>query len=517
MKMRHAGLSLVQICCVLCGLGAAVRAELKLPALLSDHAVFQQGLPIPVWGWADPGEQVTVEFRKQKVTTRTPASGRWMVRLKPEKAGGPDALKVTGKKTLTASDVQVGEVWLASGQSNMEFPLNRSFEAAADIAASSNSLIRHFEVPRVKADQPLTDVRGYWELASPDASQNFSAVAYYFSRDLQKALQVPVGIIHASWGGSPAEVWMNESVITANPEYKNDILGRYEEQRKRYVELATRWQHDRTNALRTRQPVPPRPLAPWRPAELYNGMIVPLIPYALRGVIWYQGEANAGRAAQYRTLYPDLIQNWRKDWDLSDLTFLGVQLAPFDHGRKRSLEEITAAPTSSAWAELREAQVLSTQTLKNCGLAVITDVGDKDDIHPVRKAPVGARLALQARRIAYGEKIVASGPTYKSMKLKDGQLVVSFENVGSGLQVRGEQLTGFALCGEDRHFVWAKAEIDGDKVVLSSPQVAKPIAARYGWADFPVVNLFNREGLPASPFRTDDFPLITAPKPAAAK
>jgi sialate O-acetylesterase len=489
------------------------RAEVRLAALFCDHAVLQQEMPSPVWGWADPGEQVTVEFRKQKHTVKTPESGRWMIKLKSEKAGGPDILRVTGKNTLLVNDVLVGEVWVASGQSNMEWPLSRSFEPAADIAASANAQIRHFNVPHVKAEKPQADVKAVWQVAGPETSPGFSAVAYYFSRDLQKALRVPVGIIHTSWGGSPAEVWMSEDVLSRNPEYKRDILDTYPEQKQRYEAALARWEKSRAAAQKEGNPFTARrPSASWRPTELYNGMIAPLIPYAIQGAIWYQGESNAGRAWQYRTLYADMIRNWRRDWGLDDFTFLGVQLAPYDHNRKRSLEDITATPTNSSWAELREAQVLSTKVLKNCGLAVITDVGDKDDIHPTRKAPVGARLALLARKIAYGEKILASGPSYKSMKVRDGRAILSFENVGSGLEVRGEHLTGFAISGEDQKFVWAKAEIDGDKVVVSNPQVPKPVAVRFGWADFPVVNLFNREGLPASPFRTDDFPATTAPK-----
>ncbi len=510
---------LVSLALAMLGAAAAApraSAEVRLPALFSDHAVLQQGMPIHVWGWAEPGEQVTVEFRKQKATAKTPPSGRWTVKLKAEKAGGPDSLRATGRNTVTAHDVLVGEVWVASGQSNMEWPMSRSFDAGPDIAASANPMVRHFNVAKLKADAPQADCKGAWQEAGPLTTSNFSAVAYYFSRDLQKALQTPVGVLHTSWGGSPAEVWMSEAALGANPAYKTGILDAFWEQKRRHDEAVARWEQERAAARKeskefTRQ----RPRLPWKPAELYNGMIAPLIPYGIRGALWYQGESNAGRAWQYRSLYPDMIRNWREDWDAGDFTFLGVQLAPFDHGRKRSLEEITAAPTNSAWAELREAQALATRVLKNCGLAVIVDVGDKDDIHPARKAPVGARLALQARKIAYGDRIVASGPVFKSMKIRDGKAVLAFEQAGSGLEARGGALTGFAISGENQRFIWAKAVIEGDKVVVESPLVPKPVAVRYGWADFPVVNLFNREGLPASPFRTDNFPATTAPgKPA---
>jgi sialate O-acetylesterase len=241
-------------------------------------------------------------------------------------------------------------------------------------------------------------------------------------------------------------------------------------------------------------------------------MIAPLLPYAIRGAIWYQGESNAGRADQYRRLFADMIRNWRQDWGQGNFTFLAVQLAPWDKNRKRTLEQITEKPEDSDWAELREAQGLATEVLPKVGIAVITDVGDKDDIHSTKKAPVGARLALAARGIAYGEKIEFSGPLYKSMKVKGDQAILSFDHAKSGLEARGGELTGFAICGEDRKFVWAKAGIEGSKVVVSSPAVAKPVAVRYGWSDNPVVNLWNKAGLPASPFRTDDFPMITAVK-----
>jgi sialate O-acetylesterase len=241
-------------------------------------------------------------------------------------------------------------------------------------------------------------------------------------------------------------------------------------------------------------------------------MIAPLIPYAIKGAIWYQGESNAGRAEQYRRLMTDMIRNWRQDWREGDFTFLEVQLAPYDKVKRRPLEDILAKPVESDWAELREAQLLATKTLPKVGMAVITDVGEKDDIHPKKKEPVGARLALAARGIAYGEKIEYSGPVYKSMKVKDGKAILSFTHADSGLEARDGELKGFAICGPDKKFVWAKAEVDGDKVVVSSPEVSEPVAVRYGWADFPVVNLWNKAGLPATPFRTDDFPMLTARK-----
>ena len=243
----------------------------------------------------------------------------------------------------------------------------------------------------------------------------------------------------------------------------------------------------------------------WKPSELYNGMIAPLIPYAIKGAIWYQGESNAGRAEQYRRLFADMIRNWRRDWGQDDFTFLSVQLAPWQE-RSRS------KPQDSDWAELREAQLLATKVLPKVGMAVITDVGDKKDIHPTKKHRWARGLALAARGIAYGEKIEFSGPLYRSHESGGRQDILHFDHVGKGTEARDGELKGFAICGEDRKFVWAKAEIAGNTVVVSSPEVAKPVAVRYGWADYPVVNFWNKDGLPASPFRTDDFPLTTAAK-----
>ncbi|HKS35546.1 MAG TPA: sialate O-acetylesterase, partial [Verrucomicrobiae bacterium] len=502
----------VSCCFAFLFLVSGARADVKLPALFSDNMVLQQGTRVPVWGWADEGEKVTVTFRGRKVST-TATKGKWRVTLPVQKVGGPDRFIVEGRNRIELGNVLVGEVWVCSGQSNMEWSMSRSFEPEKDITGSANPGLRLFTVPKRRADEPANDVKSSWQECHPEAVRSFSAVAYYFGRDLQKARGVPVGLIHTSWGGSPAEVWMSQDVLASNPRYKTEILDPYPAALKRYQEGIAQWEKE-TAELKSedKQPARGRPGAIWKPAELYNGMIAPLIPYSIKGAIWYQGESNAGRAHQYRNLFTDMIRNWRRDWAQDDFPFLAVQLAPWDRNKKRSVEEITAAPGDSDWAELREAQLLATKTLANVGLAVITDVGDKDDIHPAKKEPVGARLALQARRIAYGEKIPASGPLYRSMKVKGNRAVLSFDNVVGGLETRGGRLRGFSLCGEDGKFVWANAEIDDDKVSVSSPLVARPVAVRYGWADYPVVNLFNRAGLPASPFRTDDFPMITAPK-----
>jgi len=487
----------------------SAHADVRLHGLFTDNMVLQRGVPAPVWGWADDGEEITVQFRNQTVKT-VAHGGKWMVKLKKLKAGGPDELKVAGKNSITLKNVLVGEVWIASGQSNMEWPMRASYQPETEIPKTANAQLRLFTVPKLKLNEPTNNVAGQWVESSPLTTSNFSAVGYYFGRDLQKALGMPVGIIHTSWGGSPAEVWMSEPALVSNLNYKRDILDVYPEAERKYREALAQFEKERDEARREGKPFakfPPWPA--WKPTELYNGMIANLIPCAIQGAIWYQGESNAGRAHQYRTLFTDMIQNWRDDWGQGDFSFLLVQLAPF--------KAIKNQPAESDWAELREAQLLSTTALPKVGLAVITDVGDEKDIHPKKKEPVGARLALAARRIAYGEKIVHAGPTYKGMKVRGDKAVLSFENVGRGLEARDGELKGFSIAGEDRKFVWAKAEIVGDKVVVNSPEVPKPAAVRYGWADYPVVNLWNKDGLPASPFRTDDFPMITAPKQEAKK
>ncbi len=481
------------------------RAELQLPALFSDNMVLQRNVSVPIWGWADDGEVITVQFRGQKLTT-TAHNGKWSLRLRRLKAGGPDTLTVASpKRTIEIKNVLVGEVWIASGQSNMEWPVTQSDQPEATIASATNSQIRFFQVPNVKAEAPTVRVNASWKICSPEMIGSHSAVAYHFAKDLQAARDVPIGIIQSDWGGSPAEVWMNRESLEVNPRYRTQILEANAEAWKNHQQALIEFEKEKAVAASKGEEFkkqPPR--FGWRPTELYNGMIAPLIPYAIKGAIWYQGESNAGRAEQYRTLFADMVRNWRRDWGQGDFTFLQVQLAPF--------MAVKDEPQESAWAELREAQLLATKVLPNCGMAVITDVGDPKDIHPKKKQPVGARLALAARAIAYGEKIEYSGPTYAGVAFQDGKATVQFDHVGKGLEARDGELKGFAICGADRKFVWAKAEIVGKTVVVSSPEVPKPVAVRYGWADCPVVNLWNKDGLPASPFRTDDFPMVTAGK-----
>lgn len=499
-------------------LSAALTAEAAIQphALFSDNTVLQQGMKVPVWGTADNGERVTVTFQGQTVSTTT-QNGTWNVVLEPLKAGGPFEMTIAGQNIVTLKNVLVGEVWVCSGQSNMAMVVRSTANAEQVIAASANPRIRLFTVPRAGADEPQRDVNGNWSECGPQTVPTFSAAGYFFGKDLEKKLNVPVGLVNSSVGGTPAEAWTCRNMLASNPETKRILEGyaraveQFPEAQKRYEAALAKWKAEAAEArkrgekLARRAPQPPMgPQNPKRPGGLYYAMISPLQPYAMRGVVWYQGEGNANRAWQYRTLFPMMIQNWRHDWKQGDFPFLFVQLAPY--------MKITDQPTESTWAELREAQLYTMQTVQNTAMAVITDVGEEDDIHPKQKQPVGERLALAALALAHGQKVEYSGPIYKSLEVKDGKAVLTFDHLGGGLVCKGDKLMGFTLCGEDRKFVNAEAQIVGDTVVVSNPEVAKPMAVRFGWANYPLGNLWNKADLPASPFRTDSFPAITQGK-----
>lgn len=453
----------------------ASHAEVKLHHLFTGGAVLQQRMPVPVWGTARDGEKIKVEINRQTVKT-TAADGRWMVRLRPMSAGGPYTLKVIGENNeVVVNDVLVGDVWVCSGQSNMQWSVRASAEPEATAASANDPMLRLFTVPRRPAETPEHDVDAAWQIASPQTITDFSAVAFAFGKALRKARQVPIGLISTNYGGTVAEAWTNRADLDANSDLRK---------------LLFNVNGDKNN--------------PNRPAVLYNAMISPLLPYAIKGAIWYQGESNAGRAYEYRTLFPTMIRSWRTAWGQGEFPFLFVQLAPF--------MQISPEPQESQWAELREAQMLTLRTTPRTGMAVITDLGDEKDIHPRQKAPVGERLALAARALAHGEKIVYSGPIYDSMHIDRDRAILRFKNIGGGLMAKDGPLTGFAIAGKEGKFVNAEATIEGGTVVVRSPKVSEPVAVRYGWANYPVVNLYNTEGLPASPFRTDDFPMLTRPK-----
>jgi sialate O-acetylesterase len=497
---------------LVCSLQAS--AALTLNGLFGDNMVLQRGKPVPVWGTADAEEQVTVEFGGRKKTAQADPGGNWRVDLDAlDTSSEPRDLVVSSTnpaETRKIRGVLVGEVWICSGQSNMQRQLGRLWENErplvnweAEVASANYPMIRHIAVPREKSDTPRADILGHWDVCSPATAPKFTAVGYYFGRDLFKRLNVPIGLIHTSWGGSPAEAWTpREALEKQLPE----ILAAQQKEIETYPArlakfkadepaLLAAWEKAAAEARAAGKKPREKPKAPENPVEthrrpacLYNGMVMPLIPYAMRGVIWYQGEGNSGRAQQYRTLFPLLIAQWRDAWRQGDFPFLFVQLAPYKGNSPG----------------LREAQLMTWKTVPSTAMVVTTDVGDAEDVHPTNKEPVGQRLALAARALVYGEKIEYSGPVFDSMKVNGNSAVLTFSHVGGGLAAKGGDLRGFTIAGTDMKFVPAKAVIRGKTVVVSSEQVPSPVAVRYGWAPVPDVNLVNAEGLPASPFRTDE-------------
>jgi len=493
----------------------SAQAEVTLPSVFGDHMVLQQGQEAPVWGWADPGERITVKLGRQKASGVADADGQWQVRLRPVKAGGPTKMTVKGNEDkIVFDDVLVGEVWVCSGQSNMQWSVENSNNPKLEIAMADHPHIRLFSVPRVVAGETQTDCDAEWTVCSPKTIRSFSALAYFFGRELQTELDVPVGLIHTSWGGTPAESWTTLSSLKSDPlftpivERWDKILADYPQAKAAFDEKLAAWQAAAEKAKAEGAPAPQRPQPPWGPdhpwraSGLYNAMIAPLIPYAIQGAIWYQGESNAGRAFQYRRLFPQMIQDWRAAWDQGPFPFLFVQLASFS---KREPE-----PGDSDWAELREAQLMTLE-LPNAGMAVTIDIGQAEDIHPRNKQEVGRRLALDALANTYGRDVPYSGPMYESMAVRDNEVDLYFIHMDYGLQAMDMgRLKGFAVAGADGQFVWANARIERDKVVVSADAVPEPVAVRYGWAINPDCNLANGVGLPASPFRTDDWPCVTA-------
>ncbi len=480
-------------------LGSWLHAEVKPNPLFSDNAVLQQETPIPVWGTAKAGEKVTVSLDGQTVST-TAEAGKWKVMLPTHKAGGPYDLTISGENTNTITNVMVGEVWVCSGQSNMAFHLRAVTNAAAEIASASYPMLRMFTVPRRASANPQEEALGKWEVCTPAAAPTFSAVGYFFGRDVMKARSAPVGMIHSSVGGTRAQAWTSFSGLSKDPLLKSlgdqltNAVTTYMKALENYrAVLAGYHPNPAGAAFAPPWPAdlppsgPPSPFDAGGTTALYNGMIAPLQPYAIRGVIWYQGEANSDQAKLYQTLFPAMIADWREKWGSGDIPFLFTQIAPH-----RGISP-----------EIREAQFLTLGKSTNTAMAVTTDVGNADNIHPTQKEPVGQRLALAACALAYGEKIEYSGPLYQSLKVEGSNAVVSFTHIGSGLMAKDGDLRGFTIAGADGKFLPAKAAIAGETVVVSSAEVTLPTVVRYGWTNVPEVNLFNKEGLPASPFRTD--------------
>jgi len=499
---------------------SGARAGVILPAIFSHHMVLQRSEKVPVWGKADPGEEVAVMLGNQSTGMKAGADGKWKVELNLSKAGpGPFEMVVTGKDgRITIADVVVGEVWVASGQSNMEVALKDSTGSASEIPVSANPLLREFHVKPMASRELLEDCQGEWVIAGPDTSAKFSAIGYSFAKRLQNELRLPVGLVHASLGATPAEAWISSDSLDRVPGLKaaRERLWNRESPKEKVLKP------DGAALVFSEQNLPPQKIAGF----LFNGMINPIIPYAIRGVIWYQGEGNSGRAVQYRTTFPLLITDWRERWGCGEFPFYFCQLANF--------QKKQAGPAESTWAELREAQSMALN-LPRTGQAVLIDIGESDNIHPLNKREAGERLARIALAQDYGRKIPSSGPAYHSMKTEGSRIRLAFVQTEGGLVasplpavydvntaagktaplVRNSpdsELEGFTICGEEGKWLWANAKIDDGAVLVWSDQIDRPVAVRYAWADNPTCNLSNGSGLPASPFRTDDFPELTKDK-----
>ncbi|QDU78549.1 hypothetical protein Pla110_02530 [Polystyrenella longa] len=514
--MKKLNLFRLSMATALMAISTSAFADVKLPSIIGDNMVLQQGKELPFWGWADAGEKVTVTVGEKSASTTAGDDGKWMVKVPAVDAFGPIAVTVAGNNSIEVQNVLVGNNWVCGGQSNMEWPVVKSNNPDEEIANADYPQIRMFKAVHTVAAEPQKDVVGNWVVCSPDTVALHSAVGYFFGRELLKRTEQPVGLIESNWGGTPAESWTSMDKMKSVDELQpildrwDGIIANHDSIMKKYEEQITAWKAKVAAAKEAGEKEPGKPRLGYhanhhhRPSSLYNGMIHPLVPFAIQGAIWYQGESNAGRAYQYRTLFPEMITNWREKWGQGDFPFYFVQLANF-----MAVED---KPVDSAWAELREAQSM-TLSLPNTGQAVIIDIGEAKDIHPKNKQDVGYRLALIALHDVFGKTdVVYSGPTYKSMEVEGKEAHLQFDHVGGGLVAKGdgEELKGFAIAGEDQKFYWADARIEGDTVIVSSDEVSVPVSVRYAWANNPICNLFNEAGLPASPFRTDEWKGITA-------
>jgi len=490
-----------------------LHAELKLPAIIGDHMVLQQKLADPIWGWDTPGAKVTVTFAGQTKTAEVGVDGKWLVKLDPLAANEqPQSLHISdGLQTIEVADVLIGEVWMCSGQSNMGFSVRGDWNADVELAAANFPKLRLVTVPPVGTQELQENFKGAWSATTPNTAANFSAVGFFFGRYLHQVLGVPVGLINNSWGGSAAEAWVRRASLESDARFaplmertvKEEADKQSEKGRADYAAAMEQYkaEADKAKAENRPAPWPPQSPADWlagnaRPGNIFNGVVNPTRGYGLKGVIWYQGESNAGRPAEYTQLFPFLIEQWRKEWNQGDFPFYWVQLANF--------EKQESKPVESNWAELREAQT-KTLALTNTGQAVIIDLGEGKDIHPKNKHDVAARLVRWALVNDYGFKFPCRSPEFQSQEINEGKVLVKFNCYGSKLRTFGvDEAIGFAVCGADHVWHWASGALQGtDRVELTCKEVQAPVAVRYAWANNPVCNLTSQEGLPVTPFRTD--------------
>jgi len=511
-------------------LAPALRAELKLPAIIGDHMVLQQKQSNPIWGWDAPGTHVTVTFAGQNKSAEAGSDGRWEVKLDPVPANAtPGSISITGSTNRKIEDVLVGEVWMCSGQSNMGFQLSSDWNGDIEAAASDLPNLRLIKVPNVGTQELQNDFKGEWRASNADSAKSFSAVGFLYGRYLHNILHVPVGLIDNAWGGSAAEAWVRRSSLEKDPRFKllmestvkREADLQSEKAKEDFEKATAKWKEDvekmKAAGLKPGQQLPRAPQSPeaWlhgnaRPGNIFNGVMNPTLGYGIKGVIWYQGESNASRAWEYAQLFPYMIEQWRAEWKQGDFPFYWVQLADFMAEKPE--------PGDSSWAELRESQT-KTMSLPNTGQCVIIDLGEGKDIHPKNKHDVAARLVRWALVKDYGMKFAYRSPEFSKLEINGDKAVVTFDLFGSSAlrPFDVQEAVGFAVCGEDKVWHWAKGKlVAGNKVELTCDKVSAPIAVRYAWADNPVCNLFSMEGLPVTPFRTDDFEMTTKPKPPVA-
>ncbi|MCE5250506.1 sialate O-acetylesterase [bacterium] len=494
-----------------------VWGDVRLPALIDHHMVLQRGANIPIWGWAEPGERVKVSFHGKSSFAVTGSDGRWRVGLEPMNAGGPFEMTISGANTIVLYNILIGDVWVCSGQSNMEWPVKYCTDAEKEITAGTHPKLRLFEVKKTGRGSPQEDLEGHWQECTPHTVGDITGVGYFFCRELTERLDVPIGLIQSAWGGTAIRQWTSLDALESDPEVSSilepfrlvldqkpramedyyDGLGGWFEYC--FVQMHLKWSYN---------PIP-QPPEEWKnmggtPSWLYNGMIAPLSWYPIKGWTWYQGESDCGNAFLYRRQLTLLIEDWRKRWGRGDIPFLVVQLANWNKREEK--------PGDSTAAELREAQSMA-MSLPNTGMAVTIDLGE-EDVHYRNKQEAGRRLALSALKAAYDYNNVAySGPVYRSMSSENGEIRLRFDFTAGGLVTKdGAPPKGFSIAGTDRVFVWAEARIEGEEVVVRSDAVPEPVAVRYAWGWNPEVNLYNRDNLPIAPFRTDDWPGITVGK-----
>ncbi len=497
---------------------AISHGEVSLPHVLSDHMVLQRERPIHLWGWADPGETVTVTLHAQNRTEQSNALGQWSVYLAPEAAGGPYQVTIRGvDNTVTLSDVLIGDVWIASGQSNMEMPLE-GFPGQA-VVNNADAEIAHSDLPRVRllrvehtsSSYPRDDISSTWTACTPATARSFSAVAYFFGRDIEQREHVPIGLIDSTWGGTPVEAWVSLDSLSADASLMPVFAARAEmnDKEAELPRVIAKEKRDDAAAKAANQPAPRHPWHPdpasWAPAGLFNGMIAPVVPLSIKGVLWYQGESNSGalRAGMYERVFSALIRDWRMRWQQGEFPFLYAQISSF------------TSDNTETWGIIRDAQ-RRTLELANTAMAVTLDIGNPDNVHPADKQTVGARLALAGRALAYGETVEHSGPLFRQAVPENGAMRVWFDHAAAGLVLHGTTLQAMEVAGEDRRFVTATAHIEkssaGDSVLVSSPQVPTPVYVRYAWSNATDGNLYNAAGLPASTFSSER----TLPQPCGS-